>query len=201
MKRFLSILSTLLISAVAFAQGQLVTWSSSVEKADGDVYKVIFTGKIADGYHTYTLTDEFSATELMDPVVTGGELVGEPYELSTPTEETDEFGDLARHYYNEIIIAQDVKAEGGAIIFALVVGYTGIPCLKAFPARNDHHIRHSIAIRKIRNSLFSRTPKGVHCNGKVGYFVDVFHKISHRLKRAIRQCWNRQIGWKEWFPR
>ena len=115
MKRFLSILSTLLISAVAFAQGQLVTWSSSVEKADGDVYKVIFTGKIADGYHTYTLTDEFSATELMDPVVTGGELVGKPYELSTPTEETDEFGDLARHYYNEIIIAQDVKAEGGAV--------------------------------------------------------------------------------------
>ena len=115
MKRFLSILSTLLISAVAFAQGQLVTWSSSVEKADGDVYKVIFTGKIADGYHTYTLTDEFSATELMDPVVTGGELIGEPYELSTPTEETDEFGDLARHYYNEIIIAQDVKAEGGAV--------------------------------------------------------------------------------------
>ena len=108
-------MSTLLISAVAFAQGQLVTWSSSVEKADGDVYKVIFTGKIADGYHTYTLTDEFSATELMDPVVTGGELVGEPYELSTPTEETDEFGDLARHYYNEIIIAQDVKAEGGAV--------------------------------------------------------------------------------------
>ena len=108
-------MSTLLISAVAFAQGQLVTWSSSVEKADGDVYKVIFTGKIADGYHTYTLTDEFSATELMDPVVTGGELVGEPYELSTPTEETDEFGDLARHYYNEIIIAQDVKAEAGAV--------------------------------------------------------------------------------------
>ena len=115
MKRFLSILSTLLISAVAFAQGQLVTWSSHVEKADGDVYKVIFTGKIADGYHTYTLTDEFSATEFMDPTVTGGELVGEPYELSTPTEETDEFGDLARHYYNEIIIAQDVKAEGGAV--------------------------------------------------------------------------------------
>ena len=115
MKRFISILSTLLISAVAFAQGQLVTWSSHVEKADGDVYKVIFTGKIADGYHTYTLTDEFSATEFMDPAITGGELVGEPYELSTPTEETDEFGDLARHYYNEIIIAQDVKAEAGAV--------------------------------------------------------------------------------------
>ena len=115
MKRIISILTTLLISVAAFAQGQLVTWSSHVEKADGDVYKVIFTGKIADGYHTYTLADEFSATEVMDPAVTGGELVGGPYEISTPTEETDEFGDLARHYYNEIVIAQDIKAKDGAV--------------------------------------------------------------------------------------
>ena len=115
MKKVLSILSTLIISVAAFAQGQLVTWSSHVEEAGDNVYKVIFTGKIAEGYHTYTLADEFSATEFMDPAVTGGELVGEPYEISTPTEETDEFGDLARHYYNEIVIAQDIKAEDGAV--------------------------------------------------------------------------------------
>ena len=70
---------------------------------------MIFTGKIADGYHTYTLTDEFSATEFMDMEVKGGELVGQPYEISKPTEERDEFGDLAKHYYNEIILAQNVK--------------------------------------------------------------------------------------------
>ena len=112
MKRFLTILTTLLISVAAFAQGQLVTWSSHVEKAEGDICKVIFTGKIADGYHTYTLTDEFSATEIMDADVEGGELVGSPYEISVPTEETDEFGDPAKHYYNEIVIAQDVKVTG-----------------------------------------------------------------------------------------
>lgn len=105
-------LAAMLVCAAAFAQGQLVTWTSHVEKADGDVYKVIFTGKIAEGYHTYTLTDEFSATEIMDAAVEGGELAGAPYELSTPTEETDEFGDPAKHYYNEIIIAQDVKVTG-----------------------------------------------------------------------------------------
>ena len=106
-------LATLVFCVAAFAQGapqQLVTWSSHIEKADAeDVYRVIFTGKIADGYHTYTLTDEFSATEFMDVEVTGGELVGGPYEISTPTEELDEFGDMAKHYYNEIIVAQDVK--------------------------------------------------------------------------------------------
>ena len=112
MKRFLTILTTLFISVAAFAQGQLVTWSSHVEKAEGDICKVIFTGKIADGYHTYTLTDEFSATEIMDAAVEGGELVGGPYEISVPTEETDEFGDPAKHYYNEIVIAQDIKVTG-----------------------------------------------------------------------------------------
>ena len=108
----MTMLAAILVSAAAFAQSQLVTWSSHVEKSEGDIYKVIFTGKVADGYHTYTLTDEFSATEIMDATVEGGELVGGPYEISTPTEETDEFGDPAKHYYNEIIIAQDVKVTG-----------------------------------------------------------------------------------------
>ena len=117
MKRIMTMLTAILVCAAAFAQGQLVTWSSHVEKSEGDVYKVIFTGKIAEGYHTYTLTDEFSATEIMDAAVNGGELVGSPYEISTPIEETDEFGDPAKHYYNEIIIAQDVKVGGDNTVY------------------------------------------------------------------------------------
>ena len=115
MKRILTILATLLFSFAAFAQGQLVTWSSHVESTDdADIFRVVFTGKIAAGYHTYTLTDEFSATEFMDVEISGGELSGDPYEMGTPVEETDEFGDLAKHYYDEIIIAQDVKVTSGA---------------------------------------------------------------------------------------
>ena len=113
MKKIMTMLATLVFCVAALAQGapeKLVTWSSHIEKADAEnVYRVVFTGKIAEGYHTYTLTDEFSATELMDAEVAGGELVGGPYEISTPTEEVDEFGDMAKHYYNEIIIGQDVK--------------------------------------------------------------------------------------------
>ena len=113
-------LATVLISIAAFAQftpSQLITWTPSVENIEGDIYRVVFTGKVAQGYHTYTLTDEFSATELMDPVVEGGELVGNIYELSTPTEELDDFGELAKHYYDEIIIAQDVKVTDGSAKF------------------------------------------------------------------------------------
>ncbi len=120
MKRILTLLSAVFISIAVFAQltpSQLVTWTPSVEALDGDVYRVVFTGKVAQGYHTYTLTDEFSATEVMDPAVEGGELAGAPYELSTPTEELDEFGDPAKHYYNEIVIAQDIKVTEGTAVF------------------------------------------------------------------------------------
>ena len=102
----------------AFAQGkELIKWTHHCELQEGDEYRVIFTGKIAEGYHTYTLTDEFSATEFMDMKVTGGELVGNPYEISTPKEEIDEFGDPAKHYYDEIILAQNVKLTSKAAEF------------------------------------------------------------------------------------
>ena len=109
MKKFTTITVALLIGLAAFAQSQLITWTSQVEKAGNDIFRVVFTGKIAPGYHTYTLTDEFSATEIMEVAVTGGELVGKPYETGTPKEETDEFGDIAKHYYDEIVIVQDIK--------------------------------------------------------------------------------------------
>ena len=120
MKRFLTMLAAALISVAAFAQlapSQVITWTPSVQTLDGDVYRVVFTGKVAAGYHTYTLTDEFSATDIMDIVVEGGELIGKPYELSTPKEELDETGEQARHYYDEIIIAQDVKVASGTAVF------------------------------------------------------------------------------------
>ena len=114
----MTMLAAIFVCAAAFAQGQLVTWSSHLEKAEDGTYRVIFTGKIAEGYHTYTLTDEFSATEIMDAEIQGGELIGDPYEISTPVEETDEFGDPARHYYNEIIIAQNVKVDAAEAVYS-----------------------------------------------------------------------------------
>ena len=121
MKRLTTVLAALLIGIAAFAQtfnDQLVKWSYQVEKAGDGLYKVVFTGKVAEGYHTYTLTDEFSATSIMDPVVTGGELSGNPYELSTPVEELDDFGDMAKHYYDKIIIAQDIKLTENEAVYA-----------------------------------------------------------------------------------
>ena len=116
MKRITTLLAALLVSVAVFAQfgqQQLVKWTTSVEKTDeADVYKVIFDGKIAEGYHTYTLTDEFSATSFVEVNTTDCEIAGDPYEISTPKDVIDEFGDKAKHYYDQIIIAQNIKVTG-----------------------------------------------------------------------------------------
>ena len=56
MKRFITAFAMALLCASAFAQnlsGQLVTWTPHVEStSETDLYKVVFTGKIAEGYHT-----------------------------------------------------------------------------------------------------------------------------------------------------
>ena len=110
------IMAALFMGAAAFAQmgpKQIVTWTTKVEAADeADIYKVIFTGKIAEGYHTYTLTDEFSATEFIDLTAVSCEFVGKPYEISIPKEEKDVFGEIGKHFYDEIVLGQDVKITG-----------------------------------------------------------------------------------------
>lgn len=120
MKRLTTLLAAILIGAAAIAQNlteQLVAWSSHVEKVDEDTFRVVFTGKVAEGYHTYTLTDKYAATEIMDASVTGGELEGNPYETGTPVEELDEFGEIGRHYYDKIVIAQDIRKLSDNIVF------------------------------------------------------------------------------------
>ena len=126
--RNIMILAALLMGAVSYAQPGLaekINWKSSVvEKGDG-VYQVLFTGRIAAGYYTYTLDDQYSATSINDLSITGGELVGVPYEVNEPKVEADG----AKHFYGSIVIAQDVKpteeeANVSGVIFANICSDT-----------------------------------------------------------------------------
>ncbi len=114
MKKFITFFTAALLSIAAFGQDYLTTWTHHVEVTGENSYRVIFTGKIADGLHTYTLTDEFSPTEIRDAEIEGGELVGTPFEVGKPREYTDEYGDNVKHYHGEIVIAQDIKTTGDA---------------------------------------------------------------------------------------
>ena len=113
--RKLIILAALLTSAVSFAQPGMsegITWTTSVQEKGDGVYTLVFTGNVPSGHYTYTLKDEYSATAINDLAVEGGELVGEVYEIGTPTVEEDG----SEHYYEKIEIAQDVKTTEGAVV-------------------------------------------------------------------------------------
>ena len=125
MRKLISIISILFFALAATAQESKISWSSHIEPAGENEYNVVFTGKIAPGYHTYTLTDEFSATEFLNAEITGGELVGGPYELGTPVTEIDEFGDTAQHYYDEIVLGQKVRLSAQSAQYTGTIYHPG----------------------------------------------------------------------------
>ncbi len=116
LKRHIMILAALFISVASFAYPgeQIVTWKHSVEHKEGDVYQVVFTGKIQPGYHTYTLDDSNAATSFDDLKVDGGTLEGSPYAVSEPTTESDG----SRHYYSSIVLAQDIRLTSSEAVFS-----------------------------------------------------------------------------------
>ena len=69
-KRILLLMPVIFLGMIGIAcaqsGGKIVNWSSKVyDKGDG-VYQILLTGTVAQGYHTYTITDELSATEIFD---------------------------------------------------------------------------------------------------------------------------------------
>ncbi len=81
-----------------------VKWSASAEQIDGDLYRLTIRGDIAEGWHTYTLTNMFSPTEVTFSAADGYALVGEMKETA-PTRDYD--GDAV--YFNEIVLTQDLR--------------------------------------------------------------------------------------------
>lgn len=124
MRKFILSIVTLLASVAIFAQSGLsgalgdvdntptINWKSTIEKVEGDLYKVIFSGKIQQGWHTYDLNHEYSATVISFEGSSNVELVGEPVEISKAVESEGE-----KHFYNEYVIEQKVKLtkESGLI--------------------------------------------------------------------------------------
>lgn len=111
----ISLIAALFTGVATYAQpagnSALVTWTSEVNAKEEGVFQVLFTGKIASGYHTYSLTDEFSPTEILDATFTGCHASGNVYAIGTPVKEDDGFGGSMECFYNQIQIAQDVVMD------------------------------------------------------------------------------------------
>ncbi|MBP3456141.1 MAG: thioredoxin family protein [Alistipes sp.] len=81
-----------------------VKWSASAEQIDGDLYRLTIRGDIAEGWHTYPLTNMFSPTEVTFADAEGYTLAGEMKETA-PTRDYD--GDAV--YFDRIVLTQDLR--------------------------------------------------------------------------------------------
>ncbi|MGN1046749.1 MAG: protein-disulfide reductase DsbD family protein [Candidatus Cryptobacteroides sp.] len=106
MKRFATLLAAALVCAASFAQEASIRWSSEVEHIEGQDYRIVFTGKIADGLHAYSTTDEFSPTAVEYQSLEGVSLKGGLYDCAEPAD----YEGMAV-FFNEIKVAQDVTLD------------------------------------------------------------------------------------------
>lgn len=81
-----------------------VKWSASAEQIGGDLYRLTIRGDIAEGWHTYPLTNMFSPTEVTFADAEGYALAGEMKETA-PTRDYD--GDAV--YFDRIVLTQDLR--------------------------------------------------------------------------------------------
>ncbi len=59
-----------------------ISWSSSVSGTEDGIYEVHLIGRLADGMHSYSLTDEYSATQVELAAGGGAKILGGPQLLS-----------------------------------------------------------------------------------------------------------------------
>lgn len=88
LRLLLTIIPALSAGVSVFAQAPDVTatWKASAKAIEGKTYEIILTADVIDGWHIYSLKDEYSATEFEFDMTDGTyTLVGKPYEISKGT--------------------------------------------------------------------------------------------------------------------
>ncbi|MGM9740887.1 MAG: hypothetical protein ACI3ZP_09825 [Candidatus Cryptobacteroides sp.] len=104
MKRFLLFAVSVFASVLCSAQAQIVDWSYKVTRTGEGTAKIIFTGRIQEGYHTYSITAGNSRTEILEVKTKGCSLSGA---LKEEGDFVEEQGKLV--CYNEIRLVQEIK--------------------------------------------------------------------------------------------
>lgn len=113
-KILLSLVSVFLPLAFAFSQSPETTvrWQSKIANAGEDIYELILDGTLADGWHTYGLDHELSATTVQFESLIGCELSGNTYEISKSVERDGE-----KLFFDKIVLGQKIRltAKSGTV--------------------------------------------------------------------------------------
>lgn len=92
---------------IGTAPEETVTWRISSEQVKDSLFRITFTGRIAEGWHTYTVDSELYPTAVEFEEASGFELCGSLYEMSEPV---DYEGDPV--FFNTVKLGQDIVVTG-----------------------------------------------------------------------------------------
>lgn len=111
LKTILALTAFLAGTVMSYGQGfvmpeNTVNWKISSEHIEDNVYKVVFSGKIEKGWHTYDLKSNLYPTAVEFESAEGYALDGEMYEITTPVEWEGE-----KVFFDKITIAQNIRVN------------------------------------------------------------------------------------------
>ena len=110
--RTISALAAICAAFAAYGQGfgqnplETITWKVSSEHVEGNTYRIVFSGTIGEGWHTYTLDSELYPTDVIFDEPSGCTFDGELYEI---TRSVDYEGDPV--FFDSIVIARNVTVS------------------------------------------------------------------------------------------
>lgn len=111
MRKFL-VLILALVSFTAVAQENLVEWKSELKDNGNGNYTLVIKADIADGWHIYDGTHQFTPTTIQFTLSDGVSLEGDLRALSTAKPVQDEYFGSYGEYEGEAVFEQDVKLNG-----------------------------------------------------------------------------------------
>ena len=107
MKRILILCAFIISTIVCAAQNSLINWTYEVQRIDSKNVRVIFTGRMDFGYHSYSITPSNSQTDIISVKTKDCSLKGALREEGKFVEEN---GKLC--CYNEMKLIQDISVSG-----------------------------------------------------------------------------------------
>ncbi len=112
-QKLFCILIAAIASANAMAQSmntapeKTIEWSTTTETIGENLSRIVFTGKIADGWHTYDTDSDMYPTAVEFSELNGCSVARELYAVSEP-----ELYEGAKVFFNEIKMAVDISTDG-----------------------------------------------------------------------------------------
>ena len=111
--KLILVLAALAAGTLLYGQGfqmpeTTVNWKVSAEHVRDSLYRVTFTGKIAEGWHTYGLESDLYPTGVEFNESTAYSLSGKLHEVSQATDYED-----MKVFFKEIVIAQEIIRNTG----------------------------------------------------------------------------------------